>query len=200
MSERREERELTVLLQEWSGGNQEALDRLVPLVDRELRKIAQHYLRNERANPTLDRTTALVNEAYAGLLRQESIPWENRVHFFGITARLIRQILVDHARRHRALKRGAGHSPETLDESADTPTPKDGLEAAQLIDIHLALERLAKLDPRQARIVELRFFGGLTIDETAEVIAISPDTVKRDWRNARMWLRREIQGGKSDGR
>jgi RNA polymerase sigma factor (TIGR02999 family) len=192
--------DLTLLLKEWSEGDQAALDRLVPLVDRELRRIANRYLRNERANPTLDRTTALVNEAYAGLLRQASIPWENRVHFFGIAARLMRQILVDHARRHRALKRGAGQSPETLDESTEKPVQNGSLDAADIIDIHHALERLAELDERQARVVELRFFGGLTIDETASVLAVSLDTVKRDWRNARMWLRRELEEGSPDGR
>jgi RNA polymerase sigma-70 factor (ECF subfamily) len=192
--------ELTLLLRQWSGGDQEALDRLIPLVDRELRKIARSFLSKERANPTLDRTTALINETYACLLRQDSIPWENRVHFFGIAARLMRQILVDHARRHRALKRGSGRPDETLDETSRTVSPADGLEAAELIDIHVALNRLAELDPRQARVIELRFFGGLTLDEAARVLEVSTDTVKRDWRNARLWLRREIRGGGDDGR
>lgn len=192
--------ELTVLLQRWSGGDHNALDELVPIVDRELRKIAARFLRRERPNPTLDRTTALVNETYACLLRQRSIPWQNRAHFFGIAARLMREILVDHARRHKAVKRGGGQPPAALDDDQPGAAPSRSLEAAELIDIHHALERLAELDGRQARVVELRFFGGLTIEETAAALEVSLDTVKRDWRNARLWLRREIRGGDDHGR
>jgi RNA polymerase sigma factor (TIGR02999 family) len=185
---------LTELLRKWSDGDAKALERLVPLVDRELRKIARRYLRNERGNPTLDRTTALINETYACFLRQASIRWENRLHFFGIAARLMRRILVDHARRHRALKRGGGEDLRSCDGSPGK-SGNEGLGAVELIAVHHALQRLAGLDPRQARVVELRFFGGLTIIEAAEALGVSIDTVKRDWRNARLWLRREIRGG-----
>ena len=183
---------LTELLRQWSAGDPDALDELVPLVDRELRRIASGYLRRERATPTLDQTTALVNEAYTRLLGQREITWKNRAHFLGITARIMRQILVDHARRDRAQKRGGPRAPETLPEQLPSPSPGGGFGGVDCVALHEALNRLEALDGRQVRIVELRFFGGLTIEETAELLALSPDTVKRDWRNARLWLRREI--------
>lgn len=185
---------LTELLRRWSGGDPGALDALVPLVDAEMRRIASQRLRRERANPTLDRTTALVNETYTRLLRQQPVSWQGRAHFLGIAARIMRQILVDHARRQGAQKRGEGARPVPLSEEFPSPGRPDRFEMVEVVALHEALDRLGALDPRQARVVELRFFGGLTIEETAEVLDVSLDTVKRDWRNARMWLRRELVG------
>jgi RNA polymerase sigma-70 factor (ECF subfamily) len=190
--------ELTGLLRTWRAGDPSALDQLIPLVDRELRAIARRYLRRERAAPTLDRTTALINETFACLLRQRPIDWESRAHFYAIAARLMRQILVDHARTHRAAKRGGGDSSVVLDEELVGRQQRSELGAEDVVAIHEALDRLAELDARQAKVVELRFFGGLTIGETAEVLAVSADTVKRDWRYARLWLRREVLGCERD--
>jgi len=189
--------DLTVMLREWSAGNADALERLVPLVDGELRRIARRYLRQKGRTLTLDSTTALINETYACFLRQQSIQFENRSHFFGICAKLMRQILVGHARRRCARKRGGDQKACPYDGSVHA-TATERLGAAELLAVHDALERLAELDPRQARVVELRFFGGLTIDEASQVLGVSFNTVKRDWRNARLWLRREILGGEND--
>jgi len=186
--------DLTGLLKRWGRGDRQALEALVPLVEAELRKIARRYLRGEGRHHTVDGTTSLVNETYTCLLRQRQIQWEHRLHFFGIAARIMRQILVDHARRRQARKRGGGKANVTLDVDLAPPGAKRGLEVVELIALHDALNGLAALDARQARVVELRFFGGLTIEETAESLQVSLDTVNRDWRNAKLWLRRELVG------
>jgi RNA polymerase sigma factor (TIGR02999 family) len=179
--------EVTRLLQEWSNGQEQALDRLVPKIHSELRKLAASYMRKERPDHTLQ-PTALVNEAFLKLVDQRAVRWQNRAHFFGIAAQAMRRILVDHARAHPAGKRGDGVRNVPLD---------DAIMIAGTVDIDLlalddALTRLAAIDPRQNRMVELRFFGGLTLDETAEVMHISPATVGREWRVAKAWLFAEI--------
>ncbi len=179
--------EVTQLLAAWSDGDRAALDRLMPLVYAELRRLAHHYMSRERPGHTLQ-TTALVNEAYLRLVDQEKMRWENRAHFFGIAARLMRQILVDHARSRQAAKRGGGQyrlSLSTVDRIASRPD-------VNLLALDEALSRLEAIDPQKSRIVELRYFGGLGIEETAEVIGLSPATVKRDWSMARAWLRCEL--------
>jgi RNA polymerase sigma factor (TIGR02999 family) len=179
---------VTELLVRWREGDREALESLMPLVYDELRRLANHYLQRERSDHTLQ-STALVHEAYMRLAGENAPQWQNRAHFFGIAARVMRQILVEYARAHSAAKRGgAGACKITLDES---------LELAQRTDIDVvaldgALDRLSELDPQQSRIVELRFFTGLTIEDTSEVMGLSPATVKRDWTSARAWLHREI--------
>jgi RNA polymerase sigma factor (TIGR02999 family) len=179
--------DVTRLLKAWSGGDRQALEDLLPVVQAEVRKLARSYLRRERADHTLQ-PTALVNEAYMRLIDQRNVQWQNRAHFFGIAAQMMRRVLVDHARMRQAEKRGSGEAALVLDDSI------------QVIDRNLdfvavddALKALAQLDPRQAKIVELRFFGGLSIEETAEVIQLSPATVKREWASARVWLRRELE-------
>ena len=179
------ERDITALLRDWSGGDREALERLMPIVYGELKRLASSYLRSERPDHTLQ-PTALVHEAYLRLQGQRSVVWSNRAHFFGIAARIMRRILVDHARRRRAAKRDAAALRVTLvDDSAADRAP-------ELIALDSALTSLERLDPQQARVVELRYFGGLTVEETAEAAGISTATVKREWRTARAWLRREI--------
>jgi RNA polymerase sigma factor (TIGR02999 family) len=178
---------VTELLVRWRGGDQAALDALMPLVYDELRRLAQHYLRYERADHTLQ-STALVHEAYVRLVGQDSPPWQSRAHFFGIAARLMRQILVEHARAHHAAKRG-GHSFKlTLEDVAAFPQAAD----VDLVALDDALRKLSAQDARQSRIVELRFFAGLTIEDAAEVLEISRATVTREWTIARAWLYREI--------
>jgi RNA polymerase sigma-70 factor (ECF subfamily) len=179
--------DVTQILQEVSGGNKEAPARLMPLVYDELRRLADHYLRQERPDHTLQ-PTALVHEAYLRLIDQTRVDWQNRAHFFGVAAQLMRRILVDHARRHRASKRGGLQQKLTLDEAVDYSQARD----FDLVRLDEALTALAEFDARQSRVVELRFFGGLTIEETAEVLDISPATVKVDWSMAKAWLRREI--------
>jgi len=180
------EPDLTALLRDASEGNQNALDRLMPLVYGELRKIAASYLRQERKDHTLQ-PTALVHEAYLRLTHQKDVAWQNRAHFFGIAAQMMRRILVDHARKRQAAKRDASAW------KVATAEVDGGAESApELLALDRALEELEKIDPQQAKIVELRFFGGLTVEETAEVAGISPRTVKREWRTAKAWLRREI--------
>jgi len=172
----------------WRGGDSEALDTLMPLVYDELRRLARHYLRRERADHTLQ-STALVHEAYVRLVGRDCPPWQSRAHFFGIAARLMRQILVEHARAHYAAKRG-GHSFKlTLEDAAAISQPAD----VDLVALDDALQKLAVQDPRQSRIVELRFFAGLTIEDAAEVLEISRATVAREWTIARAWLYREIE-------
>ncbi len=179
------ERDITALLKDWSGGDREALERLMPVVYGELKRLAASYLRSERPDHTLQ-PTALVHEAFLRLQGQRSVIWSNRGHFFGIAARIMRRILVDHARRRRAAKRDGVVLRLTLvDAGADDRAP-------ELIALDSALTSLEELDPQQARVVELRFFGGLTVEETAEAAGISTATVKREWRTARAWLRREI--------
>src|SRR5262245_24034160 len=179
---------VTQLLQRWSGGDSRALDELTPLVYSEVRNLARSYLRRERPNHTLQ-ATALVNEAYLRLVDQRRVQWKNRAHFFGIAAQVMRRVLVDHARMRKAEKRGSGETPLVLDEALDVRADRN-LDLVQLDD---ALDALAALDPRQAKIVELRFFGELSIEETAEVVKLSPATVKREWAAARAWLRRELE-------
>ena len=180
--------DVTALLRAWGSGDREAGERLVPLIYRELRRQASRYLRRERRDHTLP-ATALVHEAYLRLVG-EPAPWENRAHFFGVAARVMRQVLVDHARRHGAAKRGGGWARVSLEGPAGSPiAPERELD---LVVLDRALEELAELDPGKARVVELRFFGGLSLDETAETLGVSPSTVGREWRMARAWLRRSI--------
>ncbi|MFL6254689.1 MAG: sigma-70 family RNA polymerase sigma factor [Pyrinomonadaceae bacterium] len=186
--------EVTQILQEVSGGDREAPARLMPLVYDELRRLADHYLRQERPDHTLQ-PTALVHEAYLRLVDQTRVDWQNRAHFFGVAAQLMRRILVDYARRHQTSKRGGLRQKLTLDEAVDYSQTRD----VDLVRLDDALTALAQFDARQSRIVELRFFGGLTIEETAEALDISPATVKVDWNMAKAWLRREIGGGDADG-
>ena len=179
--------DVTALLDNWSRGDHHALDRLLPLVYAELRRIAARQLRRERAEHTLQ-PTALVNEAYLRLVDQRRVDWRNRVHFFGVAAQMMRRILVDHARRHDAGKRGDGLQHVSLD---DVVEPAAGDQISVLALDH-ALGRLDKLDHGLAQIVELRAFGGLTIEEAAHVLKVSPSTVKREWRTAKAWLAREL--------
>jgi RNA polymerase sigma-70 factor, ECF subfamily len=181
---------VTDLLSRWSGGDAAARDALVPLVYDELRRIARKCLAGQRSGHTLQ-PTALVHEAYLRLVNRHSQPLQNRTHFFAVAAQMMRQILVDHARMHAAAKRGGGAITLMLDEAVALPR-KASLDLIALDD---AMKRLAVLDARQCQIVELRFFGGLSIDETAEVIDISPATTKREWATARVWLYREISNG-----
>ena len=178
---------ITRLLVAWSGGRREALDDLLPLVYDELRRLASRYLRHEPLDHTLQ-PTALVHEAYMRLIDQRNVQWRNRAHFYGVAAQIMRRILVDHARAHRAEKRGAGWERVPLIED-ELPA---GADAADLLALDEALERLAAFDPQQGRIVELRYFGGLTIDETAEVVGLSAATVVREWTIAKAWLRSEL--------
>lgn len=170
----------------WGQGDQGALDELSPLVYDELRRVARGYLRRERRGHTLQ-TSALVNEAFVRLIDQR-VNWQNRAHFFGVAAQLMRRILVDYARNHQASKRGSGAARLALDEALDEAATQD----ADLLALDDALNSLAAFDPRQSRIVELRYFGGLTIAETAEVLGIGHTTVEREWNLARAWLRREL--------
>jgi RNA polymerase sigma factor (TIGR02999 family) len=179
--------QVTKLLRDWSNGDQSALEQLTPLVYGELRRLAGRYLRKERPDHTLQ-STALVHEAFIRLVDQREVKWQNRAHFFGVAAQMIRRILVDHARSRQANKRGSGAPKLSLDEALATPERRD----LDLLALDDALNSLAKIDPQQARIVELRFFTGLTVEETAEVLGISPATVKRDWVTAKAWLYRDI--------
>ena len=179
--------EVTRLLRDWSGGDQQALERLMPLIYTELRQLAHRCLHRERPGHTLQ-TTALVHEAYLKLIDQRDARWQNRAHFFAIAAQAMRRILVDSARRHTALKRGGPAENLSLDEAANVSVEPDPI----LLPLDEALGRLAEMDQQQGRIVELRYFGGLTIEETAEVLKLSKDTVKGEWAMARAWLRKEL--------
>jgi RNA polymerase sigma-70 factor, ECF subfamily len=183
--------EVTRLLQEASSGNPDAMSRLIPLVYDQLRKLAASHFERERRDHTLQ-PTALVHEAYIRLVGQRNVRWQNRAHFVGLAARLMRRVLIDHARSHHALKRGGLRQKISLDESSQ-PLQAPEPEGLDIIALDAALHRLTALDPQQGRIVELRFFGGLTIDETALVLKISPATVKRDWQLAKAWLHRETR-------
>ena len=185
--------EVTQLLQSWSEGNQEALDKLVPLVHAELHRLARHYMSNERPGHTLQ-TTELVNEAYVRLIDWKNVRWQNRAHFFGVAAQIMRRILVDFARSRASAKKGGGTQYVSLSE-AMTISPERGEDLIALDD---ALESFAELDSRKSRIVELRFFGGLSVEETAEVLKISARTVMRDWGLAQAWLYRELSGVQHD--
>lgn len=176
------------LLADWGQGDEQAREALIPLVYNELRRQARRHLRAERVDHTLE-SAALVNEAYLRLVRQDSPVWQNRAHFFGVAAQLMRHILVDHARNRLAAKRGAGAPKLALDPEL-APAEKSELDLVALDD---ALGKLAALDPQQGRLVELRFFGGLSIEEAAIVLGVSPATVKREWAVARAWLRREMK-------
>ena len=178
---------ITQLLLKWSEGESSAREELMPLVYAELRRLAAKYLRRERVNHTLQ-PTALVNEAYLRLIDQRKVEWQNRAQFFGLAARLMRNILVDHARSHQAAKRGGQQLSVSLSR-ADRVSKESEID---LVALHETLERLAAHDEQKGRIVELRFFGGLTIEETAEVLEISHATVERDWKMARAWLRCEL--------
>jgi len=188
-----ESSEITVLLKAWASGDAAALDQLTPLVYDELRRLARRYMRNERAGNTLQ-TTALVNEAYLRLVDAKRVAWQDRVHFFAVSAQMMRRILVDAARARGSAKRGGhvkrvNHSTAfNLDEIADVSTGRD----RELVAIDDALNTLAEMDPRKARVIELRFFGGLSVEETAEVVKISPQSVMRDWKLAKAWLTREL--------
>ena len=182
--------DVTLLLQDWRQGDQGALERLMPLVYEELRRLAHRYMTRERAGHTLQ-TTALVNEAYLRLVDASQVPFQNRTHFFAISANLMRRILVDFARKRGYKKRGGDARRVEFDEAF---FPSRG-RASDLIALDDALNTLAQLDPRKAKVVELRYFGGLTPEETAEVLSVSPDTVFRDWRLAKVWLLRELKAG-----
>ncbi|MEM8932392.1 MAG: sigma-70 family RNA polymerase sigma factor [Acidobacteriota bacterium] len=185
--------ELTQLLVAWGDGDGEALDRLVPRVYTELRRLAERSLRRERRDHTFQ-ATDLVNEAYLRLVRQDRIQWRNRAQFLGIAAELMRRVLVDHARKRQAAKRDGGIRM-TLDEGL--AGSGSASREVRLVALDEALSRLAALDPRQARIVELRYFAGLTVEETAEVVGVSSRTVKREWQVARAWLKRELSRGEA---
>ncbi|MBS1791365.1 MAG: sigma-70 family RNA polymerase sigma factor [Acidobacteria bacterium] len=178
---------ITKLLVDWRNGDQEALNQLMPLVYEELRRMANYYMRNERQGHTLQ-TSALVNEAYLRLVDHENIQWQNRSHFFGLAAQAMRRILVDHARSRNYQKRGGGAEQVSLDEAATLAEDR----AAELIALDEALQELAKFDQRKSRIVEMRYFGGLSGEEVAEALGVSTATVSRDWETAKAWLLREL--------
>jgi RNA polymerase sigma factor (TIGR02999 family) len=179
------------LLEDWGNGDRQALEKLTPLVYDELHRLASRYLRQERPGHTLQ-STALVNEAYLKLAGQHSVRWQNRAHFFGIAAQMIRRILVDYARTKYAAKRGSKTPRLSLDEALGVPG-ESGERDLDLVALNDALDALAQIDPRQGRLVELRFFAGLTVEETAEVMQMSPASVKREWTAAKAWLFREIR-------
>ncbi len=185
--------DVTVLLAQLTKGNEEAGSKLIPLVYSELRRLAGGYMRRERSDHTLQ-PTALVHEAYLRLVGQRAVDWQSRSHFFGIAAQVMRRILVDHARGHLRDKRGGGQKPVPIDE-AFVFAPE---QAQELVKLDQALERLTQLDPRQGKIVELRFFGGLTVEQTADLLSISPKTVKRDWSVAKAWLHGELKTSHGD--
>ena len=181
--------DVSTLLHAWSEGDQGALERLTPIVYDELRRLARRYMRGERPGHSLQ-ATALVNEAYTRLVDYKRMQWQNRAHFFAVSAQLMRRILVEHARRHN-LKRGGGLQHVSLDDSAVV----GGGEDADLVALDDAMNSLARIDPRKVQVVEMRFFGGLSVEETAEVLKVSTVTVKRDWRAARAWLYHELAAG-----
>jgi RNA polymerase sigma factor (TIGR02999 family) len=186
--------EVTRLLQAWSEGDQSAVDRLIPLVYQELHRLAHHYMVRERSGHMLQ-TTALLNEAYVRMVDSAKPSWQSRTHFYAVSAQVMRRILVDWARSRQALKRGGMEQPIELEEAlvvADAP-------GADLVGLDDALKALAAIDPRKSEVVELRFFGGLSVEEAAEVLKISPETVMRDWKFAKSWLRRELSKEKPVG-
>jgi RNA polymerase sigma-70 factor, ECF subfamily len=180
---------VTELLLAWGRGERSALDELVPIVHQELRRLARLQLRGERINHTLQ-TTALVNEAFIRLVDLRRIRWQDRAHFLSLSARLMRRILVDHARSRNYQKRGGGAVNVTLEDTLVTSSER----GTDLVALDDALEALARVDARKSQVVELRFFGGLTVEETAEALKVSPETVLRDWRLAKVWLLREVSG------
>lgn len=178
---------VTSLLAQWAGGDAAALDSLIPLIYDDLHRIAARHLRQEKPEHTLQ-ATALINEVWLRLVGERTISWQNRAHFFGVSAEIMRRILVDHARRKQAGKRGGGMATIVLDENVDWSDERD----VSLVALDDALVALALLDPQQSKVVELRFFAGLTVEETAEVLGVSPTTIKREWRTARAWLLNEM--------
>jgi RNA polymerase sigma-70 factor (ECF subfamily) len=185
--------EISTLLRAWSDGDQGALERLTPIVYNELHSLARRYMNRERSGHSLQ-TTALVNEAYMRLVDYKRMQWQNRAHFFAVSAQVMRRILVEHARRHN-LKRGGGVQRVSLEEAAVV----GGDEDVDLVALDDAMNVLAHIDPRKVQVVEMRFFGGLNVEETASVLKISTITVKRDWRAAKAWLYRELTGRSTDG-
>ncbi len=185
--------DVSQLLRAWSDGDQGALERLTPIVYKELHRLARCYMKGERPGHMLQ-TTALVNEAYMRLVDYKRMQWQNRAHFFAVSAQLMRRILVEHARRQN-LKRGGGVQHVSLDEAAVV----GGDRPADLVALDAAMDALARLDPRKVQVVEMRFFGGLSVEETAEVLKVSPVTVMRDWSTAKAWLYRELAGETTDG-
>jgi RNA polymerase sigma factor (TIGR02999 family) len=179
--------DVTGLLHEWRQGDKTAFDKLMPVVYGEMRRIAHRYMQKERSGHTLQ-TTALINEAYVRLVGQQEIEWQNRAHFFAVTAQVMRRVLIDHARRLHYAKRGGGALHVSLDDAAVMSNER----ATELVALDEALILLAELDPRKSRVVELRYFGGLSLEETADVLEISLMTVRRDWRAAKAWLYREL--------
>ena len=182
------QKSITQLLVAWSEGNRTALDELVPLVHSELRRIARNYMRGERKGHTLQ-TTALINEAYVRLVDQKHVKWQNRAHFLALASELMRRILVDYARRRQSQKRGGAALQVTLSEAAEVSNQR----TPDLLALDEALTSLAEIDPRRSRVVELRFFGGLSIEETAEVLKVSDTTVERDWTIAKAWLHKTLK-------
>ena len=187
-------KDINKLLRAWSDGDQGALNGLTPIVYEELRRLAHRYMERERPGHTLQ-TTALVNEAYMRLVDYKRMQWQDRAHFFAVAGQVMRRILVDHARSHN-LKRGAGVQHVSLEEIAVL----GGERTADLVALDDAMNALARLDRRKVQIIEMRFFGGLSVEETAEVLKVSPATVRRDWSIAKFWLYRELGGGTDDGR
>lgn len=181
-------KDITQLLLNWNAGDSAAAEELMPLVYGELRRLAKSYLRRERPDHTLQ-STALVHEAYLRLIDQHSVSWQNRAHFFGVAAQMMRRILVKYAEKHNAEKRGGGWQKLSLDEMVSFAEQRD----LDLLALNDALNRLEEFDPQKSRTIELRFFGGLTIEETAEVLDLSHATVERHWRTAKAWLRRELK-------
>jgi RNA polymerase sigma factor (TIGR02999 family) len=187
-------KDVTELLLAWSSGDNAALEVLIPLIHNDLRRLARHYMRQEKPGHTLQ-TTALVNELYLRVIGQRESNWQNRAHFFAVSAQSMRRILVDMAREKRAQRRGSGSEPLSLDEALVFTASR----AAELVALDDALSELAQLDERKSRIVEMRFFGGLSVDETAEVLQVSPETVMREWKRAKAWLCCELgRTGESD--
>src|SRR6266404_3664697 len=185
--------DVSTLLRAWSEGDRNALEKLTPIVYEELRRLARRYMRAERSGHSLQ-PTALVNEAYTRLVDYKRMQWQNRAHFFAVSSQLMRRILVEHARRHN-LKRGGGVQHVSLEEAAVV----GGDRARDLVALDDAMNGLARIDPRKVQVVEMRFFGGLSVEETAGVLKVSTVTVKRDWRAARAWLYRELTGASTDG-
>jgi RNA polymerase sigma-70 factor, ECF subfamily len=180
---------VTQLLQAWSGGDDAAIEQLMPLVEKELRRVARAHMGRERKGHTLQ-ATALVNEAFLRLTDARRLVWQDRSHFVGIAARLMRRVLVDHARARGTRKRGGSGERVPIDEAMETSVPEPEFDVVALDRV---LDAFAAVDPRKSRVVELRFFGGLSVEETADVLHVSADTVKRDWRLAKLWLRRELE-------
>lgn len=187
-------RSVTQLLIEWREGDETALDRLIPLVYDEMRRLARYYMRRERAEHTLQ-TSALINEAYIRLVDHKGMRWQNRAHFYAVAAQAMRRILVDHARSHNYAKRGGGARMVELDEAAAVAHE----QAAEIVALDEALNELSAFDPRQSKVVELRYFGGMSVEETAEALGVSPATVMREWRAAKAWLLRAISPEEPDG-